>query len=66
MIDAAKCVILGIDSTKFNQSDYIRITNMDQISEIITDTQPAPKYGNLFDDHHIQLTYPKAHHHLAD
>ncbi len=66
MIDAAKCVILGIDSTKFNQSDYIRITNMDQISEIITDTQPAPEYGNLFDDHHIQLTYPKAHHHLAD
>lgn len=58
MIAAAKCVIFGIDSTKFDQSDYIRITNMNQINEIITDKQPSASYRNLFEDNQIQLTYP--------
>lgn len=62
MIDAAKCVIFGIDSTKFDQSDYIRITNMDQINEIVTDKQPSSAYQPLFENHHIQLTYPHQNH----
>jgi DeoR family glycerol-3-phosphate regulon repressor len=58
MIANAKCVIFGIDSTKFDQSDYIRITNMNQIDEIITDKKPNASYQNLFEKNHILLTYP--------
>lgn len=66
MIANAKCVIFGIDSTKFDQSDYIRITNMNQINEVITDKRPSAAYRDLFANNQIKLTYPNGHHVHSD
>ena len=58
MIKAADCVILGIDSTKFNHREFIRITTMNQIDAIFTDKQPSTEYCHLFERYHIKLVYP--------
>ncbi len=56
-IRSAKRVILGVDSSKFDVISFVRFSDMDNISVVITDKEPSEKWKEFFREKNIELYY---------
>ncbi len=54
---SAKKVMLGVDSTKFDRTSFVRFSDFDGISAVITDKEPSDEWKCFFEDKNIDLYY---------
>jgi DeoR/GlpR family transcriptional regulator of sugar metabolism len=58
MLNRADQKILAIDSTKFGTTAFAKITEIKDISVVITDEMPEDKWLALFDEYNIECIWP--------
>lgn len=56
-IRSAKKVMLGVDSSKFDKISFVRFSEFDGISAVITDKEPSGEWKAFLSDRNIELYY---------
>lgn len=57
MILQSNEVILLADSSKFDKKAFVHLTDLTNITTLVTDLEPSKDWINFFDKNHIQLIY---------
>ena len=58
MLNAAKDVILAVDSSKFGLISFVQIGQLNRLSTVITDKEPSPEYLEVFREMGITCLWP--------
>ncbi len=56
-ISSAKKVLLGVDSSKFDKISFVRFSEFDGISAVVTDKEPSAEWKNFFVKKNIELYF---------
>jgi len=51
--------ILLADSSKFDHPSLYKITDFNQVSTVITEKKPSPKWGDFLEKQNVKVVYPK-------
>lgn len=57
MVEHAKKVILLADHTKFDQTAFVHLMDLEHVTYLVTDQRPEEKWVQYCQDHNIQLIY---------
>ena len=57
MLENAEKVALLADHTKFDNTAFLKLTDLDHIDYLVTDEQPSPEWIKCCEEHGIQLIY---------
>jgi hypothetical protein len=58
MMRSAKDTILALDSSKFDKASFVKISETQKISTVVTDEKPSKKWLELFKEQNISCIYP--------
>jgi DeoR/GlpR family transcriptional regulator of sugar metabolism len=58
MLARAKQKILAVDSSKFGNTAFTKISSFEDISLVVTDVKPDEEWISLFEQHHIECFWP--------
>lgn len=56
-IASAKKVIVGVDSSKFDKISFVRFSDFDNISAVVTEKEPTDEWKSFFREKNIELYY---------
>ena len=56
-VKSARTVIVGVDSTKFDRTSFVRFSDFSDIDVVITDKDPGDEWKMFFDKRNIELYY---------
>lgn len=59
MMKSAKEKILVVDHTKFDSTAFSRISNVQELTTVVTDVRPAEEWVEFFENHNIECVYPR-------
>jgi len=59
MIDSAKMSILAVDHSKFDNTAFARIMNLNKVQAVVTDMKPSAEWMEFFENRGIKCYYPK-------
>jgi len=59
MIDSAKMSILAVDHSKFDNTAFARIMNLNKVQAVVTDIKPSAEWMEFFENRGIKCYYPK-------
>ncbi|NCB92284.1 MAG: DeoR/GlpR transcriptional regulator [Clostridia bacterium] len=59
MMKSAKEKILVVDHTKFDSTAFSRISNVQELTTVVTDVRPAEEWVEFFENHNIECVYPQ-------
>lgn len=56
-VKSARTVIVGVDSTKFDRTSFVRFSDFSDIDVVVTDKDPGDDWKMFFDKRNIELYY---------
>jgi len=58
MIQNAKKTILLMDNSKFDNSTFCKVCDIEQIDTLVTDTKPSQAWMDYFEKHGVKVVFP--------
>ena len=54
---SARTVIVGVDSTKFDKTSFVRFSDFNNVDVVVTDKDPGEGWKTFFENRGIKLYY---------
>ena len=58
MMRSAKNTILALDSSKFDKASFVKISELKNVSTVVTEEKPSKQWMDLFKENDITCLYP--------
>ncbi len=56
-MNSAKKVYLAVDHTKFDKTSFVRISNIGDVTAVVTDKEPSEEWKSYFASNNVELIY---------